>query len=252
MPILCDVVEAGIACVTISNPRRRNALDLEMFEELARLWPRLADDAAVRVVVMRGAGGDAFCSGADLHAHLDRRDGIDDLVDRALLKTGFFPKPLVAAIEGACVAGGLELALAADIRLAAEDATIGFPEVTWGIVPSGGGAMKLIDQIGHAASMDLLLTGRLVSGREACSIGLVGETCPVDRVWSNALAKARLVAAGSASAIRVTKQCALARRAIAYRSLEPEERERVAAHRLGGDPDEGKAAFIEGRPPVFR
>jgi enoyl-CoA hydratase/carnithine racemase len=251
MPIRVETGEEGVVTVVISNPKRRNALDLEMFEGLAALWPRLANDSSVRAVLMRGDGEEAFCSGADLAANLDRRPEMDDLVDRALLKTGFFPKPIVAAINGACVAGGLELALSADVRIAADDATIGLPEVRWGIVPSGGGAMKLADQIGVARAMDLLLTGRLISGAAAAAIGLISESCPSDMVWMRAQGRARQIARNSAAAVMATKRSALAHRASGYASRETQERALVSEVRLSGDPEAGKAAFLSRSEPVF-
>lgn len=250
MPILTRQIEPGIVSVVMSNPARRNALDHEMFGDLAELWPRLADDAGIRVVVLGGAGA-TFCAGADLGSHLDRLPGIDELIERAFLKTGYFAKPLVAAIEGACVAGGLELALACDIRIAAEDARLGLPEVCWGIMPSGGGAMKLVDQIGYARAMDLLLTGRLISGRAAESIGLVSETCPSVEVWDTALARARLIAANSRVAVEAAKRAAIAPRCERYQTAEAIERGLVAAVRLSGDPERGKAAFLTGGRPDF-
>lgn len=251
MPIVVGAVEPGIVCVTIDNPKRRNALDLDMFHALAALWPRLADDASVRVVTIRGEGESAFCAGADLSAHLDRLPGIDDLVDRAFLKTAFFPKPLVASIVGGCVAGGLELALAADIRIAAEDAVLGLPEVRWGIMPSGGGAMKLADQIGLARAMDLLLAGATISGLEAERIGLVTQCCPRAETWSAALEKARLIAANSPVVVQAAKRAALSGRSRRYSELEPLERGLVSKVRRSGHPEEGKAAFLEKRRPAF-
>ena len=222
-----------------------------MFERLTALWPLLASDASVRVVLVRGDGPFAFCSGAALDAHLDRAADIDDMVASALLKTAFFPKPVVAALMGAGVAGGLELALAADLRIAAADASLGLPEVKWGIVPSGGGAMKLADQVGLAHAMDLLLTGRLISGTEAAAIGLVTEACPAYQVWDWARARARAIGANSPSAVAAAKRAALARRSSAYAAAEPDERAAVAAHRLRGDAEIGKAAFLAKRVPIF-
>ena len=222
-----------------------------MFESLAALWPALDIDPSVRAVVVRGDGVQAFCSGATMNAQIERRLDVDALVDAALLKTRFFSKPLIAAIIGACVAGGLELALAADIRIAAADAVIGLPEVRWGIVPSGGGAMKLADQVGLACAMDLLLTGRLITGCEAAEMGLVSEACPAGSVWSVALDRARAIAAGSPSAVAAVKRLALARRSLRYSELEIEERRLVAAHRSRGDMEEGKSAFLAKRAPTF-
>lgn len=251
MPIDRSMVEPGVCCLTISNPARRNSLDLAMFQSLAAAWSEIERDCSVKVVVLRGEGSKAFCAGADLDAHLDRRPDIDDIVDRALLKTAFFPKPIIAAIEGACVAGGLELCLAADIRIAAENAVIGLPEVRWGIVPSGGGAMKLVDQLGLAKAMDLLLTGRLVDGTAAAAMGLVSEACPPGRAWDRALERARIIAANSSNAVVAAKAAALLRRSRRYAAMEVDELALVAAVRRSGDPEIGKAAFLAKRQPEF-
>jgi enoyl-CoA hydratase len=165
------------------------------------------------------------------------------LVDRALLKTVFFSKPIVAAIAGHCVAGGLELALAADIRVASHDAKIGLPEVRWGILPSGGAAMKLIEQIGHANAMDLLLSGR--------QIGLVSTSVAREEVLPESLARAELIAANSPVAVAATKRAALARRYASYQEHEPTERALVAHVRASGHPRIGIEAFLAGRTPVF-
>ena len=111
-------LHSGIVKVVIDNPARRNALDLSLFTALAELWPALASDRSVRAIVITGAGDQAFCAGADLSANLTDQPGFADLVAKALLKTELMPKPLIAAINGHCLAGGLELALAADIRIA--------------------------------------------------------------------------------------------------------------------------------------
>jgi enoyl-CoA hydratase/carnithine racemase len=249
--ILIDQPAAGVTQLTLDNPSRRNALTYGMFESLAKLWPELESDSSVRAVVVAGAGAEAFCSGADLSANLQEREGIDDLVDRALLKTVFFSKPIVAAIAGHCVAGGLELALAADIRVASHDAKIGLPEVRWGILPSGGAAMKLIEQIGHANAMDLLLSGRLIDGRRAEQIGLVSTSVAREEVLPESLARAELIAANSPVAVAATKRAALARRYASYQEHEPTERALVAHVRASGHPRIGIEAFLAGRTPVF-
>src|SRR5262245_19938761 len=250
MPVHAELIEPGIVGVTLSNPRRRNALDGTMFESLAALWPRLGADDSVDAVLLRGEGND-FSAGADLSAHLDRRPDVDDLIDQDLLKTRFFPVPLVAAIRGACIAGALRLVLACDIRIAAADARLGFPETGRGILPSGGGTMKLADQIGYARAMDLLLTGRLISGIEAERIGLIGECLSGDAVWDTALARARAVAATSRVAARATKRAVALGNVGRYQAQEIVERELVAEVRRSGHPEEGKAAFLEKRQPVF-
>ena len=239
----------GVLVVTINNPARRNALNLEVLEGLAELWPRVASDKSVRAIVLTGAGDDAFCAGADLSANLTEQPGFEDLVEKALLKTALMPKPLIAAINGHCIAGGLELALAADIRIAREDAKFGLPEVRWGLVPSAGGTMKLAEQIGYAAAMDLLLTARLIDGREAERIGLVTMACPAADVRPIALARAEMVAANSPVAVLAAKRLAVAARASRYAEREAEER-RVVARRLGQRPRQDRCDRLPRKAPA--
>ena len=250
MPVQIEQKANGVVEVILANPARRNALTHEMFLSLAALWPRLGEDPAVRAIVLRGEGP-TFCAGADLSADLTSLPGIDDLIDRALLKTAFMPKPLIAAIRGACVAGGLELALAADIRIAAHDAVLGLPEVRWGIMPSGGGAMKLIDQIGQAKAMDLLFTGRLIDGLTAEGIGLITTALPAEDVYDQALATAQQIAKNSPVAVQAAKRAALETRMAGYCSQEPAERQMVAEVRRSGHPRIGIDAFLSKRIPDY-
>lgn len=250
MPLQIDYRSDGVAEVVLDNRARRNALDLELLQNLAAAWPELDRAKSIRAIVISGAAG-TFCSGADLSADLQSQPGIDELVDCALLKTHAIGKPIIAAIVGSCVAGGLELALAADLRIAAHDAKLGFPEVKWGIMPSGGGSMKLADQIGFTRAMDLLLTGRLIDGVFAEQIGLVSETCPVAQVRERALQRASEIATNSPVAIQATKQAVLAHRLAAYREREPFERALVKRVRDSGHAKIGIAAFRAKQRPFY-
>jgi enoyl-CoA hydratase len=243
--------EAGIALVTLCNEAHRNAFSPDDLIALGETWPRLADDPAVRCVIVTGRGTRAFCSGAQLGADFSHIAEVDDLVCRALLKTVFFPKPLVAAVNGHCVAGGFELMMASDIRIASVDARLGLPEVHWGIVPSGGGAMKLIEQIGHARAMELLLTAELISADTARQYGIVNHVVPADAVLDTALALARRIASNSPMAVRFTKESALLQRASGSPALEAEERRRVAIMRASDDARIGVQAFLAKERPVY-
>jgi enoyl-CoA hydratase/carnithine racemase len=159
--------------------------------------------------------------------------------------------PVIAAINGACVAGGLEIALNADIRIAVQGAMLGLPEVRWGIMPSGGAAMKLADQIGQAFAMDLLLSGRLVSAEEAQRIGLVGAVLPRAGFRDAVLTYAETIARNSPVAVRATKKAAMMPRMALYRERDHAERELAAAVRASGHLRMGTEAFLEKRQPVF-
>lgn len=251
MAILHARPEPGIALVTISNPTRRNALAPEDFEALARGWDTLAADPEVRCVVVTGADEAAFCSGAQLDADFSAVPDIDDLVDRALLKTRLFPRPMVAAVNGHCVAGGFELMLASDLRVGSSAAKLGLPEVRWGIVPSGGAAMKLVEQIGHARAMRLMLTAELVTAAEALHFGILNDVVAPAEVLSRAMQYARVIARNSPLAVAHTKQLALAGRPQVWRAREPEERWRAAEVRRSEDSAAGRQAFLTKQDPVY-
>ncbi len=241
-----------IAIVTIANERRRNAMTRAMMAELAALWDRLDADGECRAVVLTGAGERAFSSGADLGGDLSASTEAARIVNRALLKDTPFSKPIIAAVNGDCVAGGLELLLSTDIRAAAPEARFGLPEVRWSIYPFGGATVKLARQIGHVHAMDLLLTGRLIDAEFAARIGLVNRV--VDRAdllpW--ALETAAAIAGNSPSAVQAVKtqmSSATADYAKSREALEQELGDRVRASRHF---KEGVAAFLEKRKPDYQ
>ena len=248
MPI--DVTERadGITVVLINNPAKRNALDEGMYRHLARLWPELARSRSSACVVLTGAGG-AFCSGADLSAGLTDMPDVDQLVDVALLKSMFFPVPIVAAIDGACVAGGFELALGCDIRICTPGARFGLPEPRWGIFPSGGGARKLAGEIGYARATELLLTGRLFDAEEALAMGLVSKIVPAHELADEAMRIARDISANSPAAVFALKRYLHAAKAPAANLIELERQLNLDTRRT--DTAEGVAAFLGKRKPRY-
>src|SRR5215510_8258719 len=129
-----------------------------MLAELGRLWDELERDDACRCIVLTGAGARAFSAGADISGDLSAAPETAKIVSHALLKTDVYPKPIVAAVNGVCAGGGVELLLATDIRAAVPHARFGLPEVKWSIYPFGGATVKLIQQIGYVHAMELLLT----------------------------------------------------------------------------------------------
>ena len=187
MEIRVETRERHITVVTIANETRRNAMTRAMMADLAALWDRLDGDPECRVVVLTGAGDRAFSSGADLGGDLSASPELARTVNRALLKNTPFSKPIVAAVNGDCVAGGVELLLSTDIRAAVPEARFGLPEVKWSIYPFGGATVKLATQIGHVHAMDLLLTGRLVDAEFAARVGLVNRVVARDRLlpWAS-------------------------------------------------------------------
>ncbi|MFN8174002.1 MAG: crotonase/enoyl-CoA hydratase family protein [Solirubrobacteraceae bacterium] len=183
------------AVLTIDRPERRNAVDGPTAEALARGYEEFAADDGARVLVLHGAGGVAFCAGADLKAIETFGPRLAD--PRGPL--GFTrltpPKPAIAAIDGWCLAGGLELALWCDLRVAGEGSTLGFPERRWGVPLIDGGTQRLPRIVGLGRALDIILTGRMVPAREALEIGLVTELCPAGDALGRALAYAEALAA---------------------------------------------------------
>src|SRR5262249_8731657 len=194
-----------VVVLTIDNPPRLNAMSRQMMADLARLWDDL-DRGSCRCVVLTGAGTRAFCAGADMSGDLSASAETAKVVSHALLKHHVFSKPIVAAVNGDCVGGGVELLLSTDVRAAAPHAPFGLPEVRWSIYPFGGATVKLTQQIGYVHAMDLLLTGRLVDAAEAARLGLVNRVVPADALMAWALETAETIAANSPSAVQAAQR----------------------------------------------
>jgi enoyl-CoA hydratase len=240
-----------IAILTIANEPRRNAMTRAMLADLAGLWDRLDDDAECRVVVLTGAGDKAFSSGADLAGDMSASPETARMISRALLKDTPFTKPIVAAVNGDCIAGGVELLLSTDIRAAVPGARFGLPEVKWSIYPFGGATVKLTQQIGYVHAMDLLLTGRLVDAAFAERIGLVNRVVEHAALMPWAIETAAAIAANSPAAVQAVRtqiSAGIADYARSREALEQELGDRVRASRHFA---EGIAAFREKRRPDY-
>lgn len=200
----------GIEIWTIDGEARRNALSRAMVAELLENLARVRDDRAIRCVVLTGKGDKAFCAGADLK---ERAGMSAEEVHRfhQSLRDGFrgieaAPQAFVAALNGAALGGGLEMALACDLRVAAEGVEMGLPEVGLGIIPGAGGTVRLPRAIGVARAKDLILTGRRVGATEALSIGLVSRVAPAGTLREVALEVAGQVARNAPISIRQAKR----------------------------------------------
>jgi len=240
-----------VAVITIDNQPRRNAMTRDMMAELGRLWDSLAGDADCRAVVITGAGERAFSAGADISGDLSARPEMARIISHALLKYDAYPKPIVAAVNGDCVGGGLELLLASDIRAAAPHARFGLPEVKWSIYPFGGATIKLIQQIGHVHAMDLLLSARLIDATEAARLGLINRVVPATELVAWALQTAETIAANSPSAVQAVKRQISATIAEHARTREALDQELGDSVRASTHFTEGVAAFREKRLPRY-
>ena len=239
-----------VVVLTIDNQPRLNAMTRAMMAELARVWDEL-ERGPCRCIVLTGAGDRAFTAGADMSGDLSASADTARLVNHALLKDQVYTKPIVAAVNGDCAGGGVELLLATDIRAAAPHARFGLPEVKWSVYPFGGATIKLVQQIGYVHAMELLLTATLIDAAEAARLGLINRVVPPAQLLPWALETAERIAAHSPTAVQAVKQqisATIAEHARAREALEQELGDRV---RASADFREGVAAFLAKRPPRY-
>lgn len=207
--------QGAVATITLNRPDARNAWSERMITLMIQALDRAEADADVRVVILTGAGK-SFCAGGDLRAMRDRSGmfegdtvGLRQQYMRGLQqitrRLDFFEKPIIAAINGAAVGAGLDLALMCDIRVASDTAKLGSTFAAVGLIPGDGGAYLLTRTVGFSRAVELILTARLVQGDEALSLNLVHEIVPREDVMPRALALAGLISAHPASAIKMAK-----------------------------------------------
>lgn len=201
-------VDGPLAWVTIERTAALNALNRETIAELGRAMDGCAADEAVRVVLLRGAGGKAFVAGADIRelTELDAAGGreVSEAGQRVFRRMETMGKPVIAVIDGFALGGGCELAMACTLRLAAETAKLGQPEVKLGLVAGFGGTQRLPRLVGRGAAMKLLLTGAIIGAQEALRIGLVDEVMAAEALTERARALAMEIAANAPVAVRQT------------------------------------------------
>ncbi|MBL8287303.1 MAG: enoyl-CoA hydratase/isomerase family protein [Rubrivivax sp.] len=256
MSIDLDVLDGGIAVITINRPDKRNALDAEHYQALSAAWTRVRDDEAIRVAVVTGAGEQVFSAGADLKSWVGREAPLADLWQTQqgmLLNRGLEVwKPVIAALNGACLAGGMTLMLATDIRVAAEHVTFALAEVKRGIIAANGGTQRLLGQLPHAIAMEMLLTGDSIDAAAALRFGLVNRVVPKAQLMDTALAIARRIAANAPLAVQAAKELALRSGELGLAAGLRFEQFVQQTLRHSEDAAEGRAAFAEKRAPQFK
>jgi enoyl-CoA hydratase len=245
----------GVAVLTIDRPEKRNALSALVRAELIAALDALRDDDAVRVLVVTGAGERAFVAGADIAEFAERTP----LEQRAAMtgrrvfdEIAAFPKPVIAMINGFCLGGGCELALACDVRVAADTARLGQPEINLGIIPGGGGTQRLPRVVGTGQAMRLVLTGELIDAAEALRIGLMDVVHPAAELRERTMEMARAMATKSPVALRMAKSAVRAAAEMPLSAGLAYETELFVTCFASDDRTEGVAAFLGKRPAEFR
>jgi E-phenylitaconyl-CoA hydratase len=256
MAIDFTISDEGIALITINRPERLNAMDAEHYQALSRAWCTVRDDSAIRVAIVTGAGERAFTTGADIKSFLTAPPPLSDmwLTQRdQLLNRGLEVwKPVVAAVNGYCLGGGMTLMLATDIRIAASHATFSLAEVKRGVIPGNGGTQRVLDQLPYAIGMEMLLTGDGIDAQVAERWGLVNKVVPQAELLDTAYAYARKIAANAPLAVQAAKELALRSRDM---DLTTGLRMEAVINRVlmqTEDAKEGPAAFAAKRAPQFK
>jgi enoyl-CoA hydratase len=243
----------GVATITLNRPDVLNAMNNPMRVELLEVFTRLRSDEAVRAVVVTGAGERAFCAGADIREFLEppvptrfreerRRLDFRREMDRC-------PQPIIAAIRGFALGGGLELALACDIRVAAEDAQLGLTEINLAIIPGGGGTQRLPRLVGRGKALEMILTGMRVPAAEALRLGLVERLVPAAELLPSAQALAKSIAEKAPIALRYAKEAVVSGLELPLAAGLRLENDLATLLRTTEDRVEGARAFVEKRKP---
>jgi enoyl-CoA hydratase len=255
----------GIAYLTLNRPEVHNALDAEVVVRLAEAWQDFADDDSLRVAIITGAGDRAFCSGADLRKLIPLMVGAKQpedeweeklmanrrLTNIALLRGFELYKPVIAAVNCFCLAGGTELIQATDIRIAAQHATFGLTEVKRAIIPAAGSMARLPKQVPFCKAMEILLVGDSMSAEEAYRIGLINYVVPQEKLMERAEEFAGKIAENGPLAVRKIKETVLKALGRPVEEGYALEDEAVRVVMRSEDAREGPSAFVEKRKPRY-
>ncbi len=240
-----------IAVVTINRPEAMNAFTPDMLRAMDAAFADFNKDPNLWVAILTAAGEKSFCAGMDLKEAIPLVAGGDEMGYEDHTKRPFSDvfKPIIAAVNGYCIAGGMEFLQGTDLRIAAEHATFGLGEVRWGIIPTGGSHIRLPRQIPWAVAMELLLTGRPITAKRAYDIGLVNEVVAADQLMPTALKWAETICRNGPLAVRTAKEIAV--RALGLESGFVLEKAIGARVLTSEDAKEGPRAFLEKRAPRF-
>jgi enoyl-CoA hydratase/carnithine racemase len=253
--LLTEAASDDILVVKLNRPAARNSINRTMASELSALCARLAGDSAIRALILAGAGEKAFCAGADLRERQTltaaERTAHTAGIEAAAESLAALPFPTIAAVQGFALAGGTELAIACDLRVAGRGATFGLPEVKVGIFPGAGGVHRLPLLVGLGAARDLLFTGRQVAAEEAARIGLVDRLTDDDAVMQEALALAAEIALNAPLGVRAVKLALRQSQGLGIEDARGAVNTLRTPLDATADYAEGLAAFAEKRAPRF-
>lgn len=255
MPVRLDIDES-VATVTLDRPEKRNALDAAHYAALSEAFVEVRDNPEIRCAIVTGAGDRAFCAGADIGGWLGRDRPLGDLwhTQQCLLPNRGLEiwKPIVAAVNGVCIGGGMTLLFATDIRVAVTGAEFALPEGLRGVIPANGGTQRILRQMPHAVAMKLLLTGARMSAEEALRWGLVNDVVAAENLMDTARDYAARIAASAPLSVQATKELALRSQDMTLAEGLRMEQLMQALLLSSDDAAEGRAAFAERRQPCFR
>ena len=241
--------QGAVRTITINRPEQRNALDPETMSAIGSAFVEAEADEAVRVIVLTGAGDRAFCAGMDLKAFAAQGPMAPATVGTEVFVERVYPKPIIAAINGAAVGGGLGIALGCDIVVSADHATFGLPEVRRGLVGVGSGT-RTAQRIPAAIALEMILTGEPIVAARAAELGLVNHVVPLAELMPTAMAIAQRIAANAPLAVRFSKRMVYDVKRLFDIDI-PAMRAAASAVMRSDDAREGARAFAEKRPPTF-
>jgi enoyl-CoA hydratase len=253
-PVVVETADA-VATVTLNRPDRLNAVSLPLYDELTDALDAIETDATARAVILTGAGR-AFCAGADLKEHgagdtAGSRGAYVEVGQRVHRRLQVLSKPIVAAVNGAAVGAGLELALACDLVVVAEDAKLRFPELAFGTFVGGGTTYTLVQRIGLTRAKELIMLAEFFSGREAAEMGLANRAVPADRVLEVARSLAKELATRAPLSLALAKRLLDKARHVDSETALSLEADALLDCLASVDWEEGQRAFSEKRPPRF-
>jgi len=255
MPSILLEQRGAVALMTISRPETLNALNIDTLLEMESVLDRLEADASVRAIVITGAGR-AFVAGGDI-ADLDSRQGLAhynefaEIIHRVFARFESCDKPTIAAVNGWALGGGTELILALDLRIAAENAKMGLPEINLGLFPGAGGTQRIMRQLPACRAREIMFTGDPITAAEALSIGLINRVVPQAEVLDTAMALAEKIAGKSPLVLKLLKRTLRHGADMPQSAALPFEQAMIGLVLDSNDAHEGCQAFLEKRPAKF-